>query len=135
MSYIISVLIALGLLIGFIALSEYEKRRGMRLFAPLRARLDHAVEHATFILSHVDFGAFLLDETRRIATHFGHIIVHFSLQAVRAAERLLTRLVRYFRIRHAIDTAPRESMREYVKKLSDFKDHLKTTHPKVPDIQ
>ncbi len=134
MTYLVSVLIATGFLGGFVALSDYETRRGMRFLAPFRAQLDRDVERIAFILARVDFGAFLLEEMRRMATHSGHAIVHVSLQAVRAAERLLTRLVRYFRTRHAVDTAPRESMREYVKTLSDFKDHLKTTHPEIPDI-
>ena len=74
------------------------------------------------------------DETRRIAAMTSHAIVHFSLQAVRAIERLLTRLVRHLRSRHDVDTAPRENVREFVKTLSEFKGSLKATHPEITDV-
>ena len=135
MAYLISILVAIGLLAGFFALSDYETRRGSRFFVPFRSRLDRDVEHIAFVLAHIDIGAFVLTEMRHMASRAGHAIVHVSLQAVRAAERLLTRLVLYFRTKHAVESAPRESMREYVKTLSDFKDHMKTTRPEMPDIQ
>ena len=125
---------AIGLLIGFVALSDYESRRGMRFFAPARSRFDRRVEQVIFIVTHVDFGSFIRSETLRIGGIVGHDIVHFSLQAVRVTERLLTRLVRYFRTRHAVDTTPRESAREFVRTLSDFKGNLKSTHPDISDI-
>lgn len=134
MANLIFILTTFVLLIGFFALVGYEERRGARFFAVLRMRFDQNVERMEFILTHVDFGAFFLDEMRRIAIRLGHDIAHFSLLAVRAAERLLTRAVRYFRTRHAVDTVPRESARGYVKTLSDFKDRLKATHPEISDI-
>lgn len=135
MAHLVFILIALALLVGFFALTEYETRRGMRLFARERARLDRNVEHAELILQHVDLAAFLRDEVRRFAGRLGHDIAHLSLQAVRATERILTRLVRHLRSRHAVDVAPRTNAREFVKTLSDFKGKLKATHPEVGDIQ
>ncbi len=134
MAYLVSILTAIGLLVGFVALCDYEMRRGTRFFASLRMRLDRDIEQIAFILARVDVGAFLFEEMRHIVSRSGHAVAHVSLQAVRAAERLLTRLVRHLRREDAVDTVPRESMREYVKTLSDFKDRLKTTHPEVPDI-
>jgi len=134
MGYLIAILMAIGLLIGFIALSDFEVRRGVRFFAPFRTRLDQRVEQAIFIVTHVDFGSFVRSEIVRIGGIIGHDIVHFSLQAVRITERLLTRLVRYFRTKHAVDTTPRESTREFVKTLTDFKGGLKSTHPDISDI-
>lgn len=134
MGNLIFILTTLALLAGFIALSGYEEKRGMRFFAPQRARLDKNVARIEFILAHVDFGAFLLEEARRFAARVGHDIAHISLLAVRAAERLLTRAVRYLRTPHVADSTPRESARGYVKTLADFKDRLKATHPKIPDI-
>lgn len=134
MGNLIFILTTLALLAGFVALSGYEGRRGMRFFAPQRARLDKNVARIEFILAHVDFGAFLLDETRRFAARIGHDVAHVSLLLVRAAERLLTRAVRYLRTLHVADIAPRESARGYVKTLADFKGRLKATHPKIPDI-
>lgn len=135
MESLLFILTTLTLLVGFVTLSSYETQRGTRIFAGLRTRLDQNVGRIEFILAHVDFGAFLLDETQRIAARLGHDTVHISLLVVRAAERLLTRAVRHLRTRHTVDAMPRESTRGYVKTLSDFKDHLKATHPEIPDIQ
>lgn len=135
MAYLISILTAIGFLVGFFALSDYETRRGMRFFMPLRVRLDQDVEHITFILTHADFETFVINEVRHMTSRIGHTLVHFSLQTVRAAERLLTHLIQHLRRKHSVDTVPRESIREYVKTLSNLKDHLKTTRPEVPDIQ
>ncbi len=132
--YLIFILITLVLLVGFFVLTEYEARRGARFFAQGRARLDQNVERVEFVLAHVDLGAFLRDEIRRLAGRLSHDIAHLSLQSVRAAERLLTRLVRHLRVRHAVDAAPRESTREFVKTLSDFKGRLKATHPEIQEI-
>ena len=133
MAPIIFILITPLLLIGFFALTSYEARRGVRFFASERARLDHTIEHIHSVLSRTNFSAFLRDEVRRIIALVSHAIVHLSLQTVRATERLLTRVVRYLRSRHAADTAPRENVREFVKTLSDFKGKLKATHPEIPD--
>ena len=135
MAYAIFILASLLFLIGFFVVTNYEMRRGIRFFAPLRARLDHAVAQVEFVLMHVNLAAFVHDEIRHAAHRIGHDIVHLSLQAVRAIERLLTRLVRYLRPSHTVDTAPRENVRAFVKTLSDFKGQLKAIHPEVTDIQ
>ncbi len=129
------ILASLAFLVGFFILTSYEARRGMRFFAPLRTRLDEHIAHAEFILTHVDLAAFLRDEMRHAAHRIGHGMVHLSLQAVRAAERLLTRCIRYLHIRQAETAVPRENTRAFVKTLSDFKEKLKATHPEVSDIQ
>ncbi|MBI4088704.1 hypothetical protein HY415_01265 [Candidatus Kaiserbacteria bacterium] len=135
MTHLILILAALALLGSFIALTDYEMRRGVRFFALRRAQFDQHIEQVKFVLTHVNFGAFLRDEMRRIADRAGHDIAHLSLQAVRMAERLLTRLVRYFRSRHAVDTVPGENVREFVKTLSDFKVKLKETRSEMTEIQ
>ena len=129
MIHVIFILATLALLVGFFALTNYETRHGMRFYAPYRARLDRTVERVEFILENVNIGAFLRDEIHHFVSRAVHDIVHFSLVIVRAAERLLTRLVRNMRARPEIDTAPRETAREFVKTLSDFKDNLNATHP------
>ena len=134
MRYLIATLVAVALLFAFPMLTRYEARRGARFFAPTRARLDRSVEHAKFIFTHVDFAAFLRGEVRHGISRLGHAIAHYSLQAVRATERLLTRLVRYLRTRHPVDTIPRENVREFVRTLSDFKGHLEATRPKIPEL-
>ncbi len=134
MAYLIVDLIALALVIGFFVLSNYEAQKGVRVFAEKRVRLDAQVARATFILTHVNFGSFLREEISNLAHRIAHDIAHVSLQVVRVIERVLTHLVRYLRAQRATDTVPHENAREFVKVLSDFKGHLETTHPDVPDV-
>lgn len=134
MGNFVFILFALGLPAGFLMLSDYETRRGLRFFAPVRTRFDKRVDQIEFILTHVDFKSFLRAETLRIGGLIVHDVVHISLQVVRMLERLLTRLVRHFRIRHSVDVSPRESARDFVKTLSSFKENLKSTHPDISDI-
>jgi len=134
MVQLVFIFITATLLAGFVALREYEVQRGERLFSGVRARLDHDVDRIEFILEHVDLAAFLREETQQMLGRVSHSIAHISLQVVRAIERLLTRLVRYLRVKHVVEPSPRESTREFVKTLSDFKDGLKKTHPEISDI-
>jgi len=134
-AYLIFILIPLALLVGLFVLTGYEARQGVRLFAMQRARLDESVERVEFVLTHVDFTAFVRDITRRIAHRVAHDVAHLSLLAVRATERLLTRIVRYLRAKRAVSVPPRgENTREFVQTLSDFKEQLKATPPEIPDI-
>lgn len=135
MAYLVAVLVLLALLVGFVVLTRYEAKRGMRFFAPERDALDTSVGNVAFIIAHVDLAAFAKDEISRALNSIGHTIAHLSLQAVRSVERLLTRLVRHLRTRHESDAAPRESAREFVKTLSDFKDNLKATHPDIDVLE
>lgn len=136
MAYLAFVLGTLTLLSGFYALTCYETRRGARVFAAGRARFDKQVARIEFIVEHVDLGAFVQDEMHRAATRLGHDVAHLSLQVVRIAERLLTRIVRRLRAAHTVDLTPRESARPFVKSLSDFKDRLKETRPEeIGEVQ
>ncbi|HEY4500711.1 MAG TPA: hypothetical protein VJI70_00355 [Candidatus Paceibacterota bacterium] len=135
MGHLIFIFVALVLLVGFFVLTSYEARRGSRFYAGHRERLDHTVERIEFIVANVNLGEFMRDEILHLASRIGHDIAHFSLLVVRAVERLLTRLVRRLRAQPEIDTAPRETAREFVKTLSDFKDNLKATHPEIHEIQ
>lgn len=135
MAHLAFVLAALALLAGFFALARYEARRGTRILAPTRERLDRTAARAEFILTHVDFVAFAREEARRAMHRVWHDLAHVSLRAVRAVERLLTRLVKHLRVAHGVTAAPRESARPFVQTLSDFKDQLKSARPDAPDIQ
>lgn len=135
MAYLIALALSLALLAGFVALTRYEARRGMRFFAAERARLDEHVEKVEFIVAHVDLAAFARDEARHAMTRLGHAIAHISLQAVREIEHLLTRLVRNLRMRTESAAVPRESTREFVKTLSEFKDTLHATHPDIDSLE
>lgn len=135
MAYLIAVLSTLALFVGFVALTYYEARRTRRFFPLTRARLDANVERIEFIFAHVDLGAFLKEEIHHALNRIGHTVAHISLQVVRATERLLTRLVRHLRVRNEDSVAPRESTREFVKTLSDFKDGLNATHPDIDSLE
>jgi hypothetical protein len=135
MIQIIFIIISFALFAGFFALTNYEMKRGVRYLGQYRNRLDNVVERTEYIVENVNLGAFFRDEVRHLATRVGHDIVHYSLIVVRAVERLLTGLVRRMRANPEIDTAPRETAREFVKTLSDFKGNLKATHPEINDVQ
>jgi hypothetical protein len=135
MAYLVLMFIAIVLLLSFIFALEYEASHGVRFFAPRRAALDETVLRIRFIVTHVDLAAFLAEEARHIVTVAGHAIVAISLKAVRAAERLLTRMVRHLRTRTENAEVPHENAREFVKTLSDFKDTLKTSYPGAPEIE
>lgn len=125
MGYLIFIALTLALLGGFLLLTNYEMRRGIRTFPRQRALLDEKVARAEFILEHVDLGAFVREELRRVLHRVGHDIAHLSLLTVRAAERLLTRLVRRLRAYRVEQEAPRESSSAFLRTLSDFKGRLK----------
>lgn len=130
MGYVIAIASSLLLLAGFLALTRYETAHGLRFFAAPREGLDVRIERIEFILAHVDLPAFLREETERIGKKAGHDIAHFVLQAVRAAERFLTRMVRHLRMQErAIARPTREASRDFVKQLSDFKGELGATRP------
>lgn len=130
MSHLVLILLSLALIGAFFAVTDYEMRRGARFFAPARARLDERIERVIFIVTHVDFGAFVQDEARRLIGRASHDLAHLSLQFVRATERLLTRLVRSLRARYAGAAAPNgEKTRTFIKTLADFKVRLKETAP------
>ena len=124
-----------ALLIGFVILTRYETRRGSRVCASARGCLDTQVDRVAFIIAHVNFVAFAKEEVNLAFTRVGHLIANLSLQTVRAAERLLTRAVRHFRVKGAENAAPRENAREFVKTLSDFKETLSATHPEISDVE
>ncbi|MBI5405952.1 hypothetical protein HY972_02860 [Candidatus Kaiserbacteria bacterium] len=135
MTHLLFIFVSVALLLGFLVLSRYEERHSTRLFAPARARLDERVARIGFVFTHVDFAAFAREEARRASARVGHDIAHLSLQAVRLAERLLTRLVRRLRVHNeaGIALAPRASTRPFVQALSDFKNRLKATRPEMSD--
>ncbi len=130
MAYLVAILASLALLVAFLGLTAYEAARGVRFLAGFRAQLDTHVERAEFIVAHVDLAAFLREEVRRLSALVAHAVAHATLRAVRFAERLLTRAVRYLRMHGHVDGTPsREASREFVKTLADFKEQLEASHP------
>ena len=130
-----SILISLGLLVGYVGFLALESRRGARFFESRRTRLDQAVGQGMFVLTHVDFAGFVREEAMRFAHRLTHDMAHLSLTSIRILERLLTRLVRYLRARSTNAYTPQESARPFVRTLSEFKGHIKATRPEMPDIR
>jgi vacuolar-type H+-ATPase subunit I/STV1 len=128
---VVFLLVSVGLLVSFFLLTRYESAKGVRVYAGKRERLDAFVGRLELIVEHVDLGVFLREELRHQVGRVGHDVAHISLVTVRAVERVLTRLVRRLRAHPEVDTAPRETAREFVKVLSEFKDNLKTTDPET----
>jgi hypothetical protein len=131
MGYLILVLSSFVLLGAFVALTRYEARRGVRVFAERRESFDRTVTQATFVLAHVDLAAFAASEMRRALQIIGHEAAHLSLRAVRFAERLLTRLVRNLRSANEHPVQARGNTREFVRTLTDFKENLRANQPSV----
>lgn len=92
-------------------LASFERRRGLRIAGKLRNRLDAKVSRAVFILTHVDWGAFVRHLAGSALERVLHDIAHFFLKLVRTIERLLTRAVKYLRERRGMQ-APLESEEE-----------------------
>lgn len=135
MEPLISVLGTLALLVGFVVLTRYEVQHGVRFFVNSRARFDGFIGRIEFIIEHVDLLAFVRDEVHHAVMSLGHQIAHLTLQAVRAVERILTRIVRHLRTKHEEEVAPRETAREFVKTLSDFKETLNAKHPGIESLE
>jgi hypothetical protein len=131
MGPLVFMLVTLALLLGFYGLTVYETGRGIRLFAPVRERLDHNVERAEFIYFNVDLYAFFREEMTHLSMRVWHDTVHAILRAVRTIERFLTRHFRFLRARQQkiFDKVPRENVREFVKTLTDFKGQLEVVSP------
>lgn len=102
MTYIILIIVSLVLLGGFLLLARFEQKRGLRVAGAYRNRLDAKVSRATFILTHVDWGAFVRHLAGTALERVLHDIAHSILRIVRTAERLLTRAVKGLRERRGI---------------------------------
>lgn len=111
MLYLILIAASLILFGGFLMLASFERKRGLRAAGKLRNRLDAKVSRAVFILTHVDWGAFVRHLAGTAFERVLHDVAHFILRFVRTTERLLTRAVKGLRERRGI-TAPLETSEE-----------------------
>ncbi|MES2931716.1 MAG: hypothetical protein V4682_03410 [Patescibacteria group bacterium] len=108
MLYLILIGLSLILFGGFIALTAFERRRGLRVAGIYRNKLDAKVSRAAFIATHVDWGAFTKHLLGTVLERVLHDVAHFVLRIVRTTERLLTRTVKALRERRGI-TVPLET--------------------------
>lgn len=108
MLYIILIGLTLILFGGFIMLTAFERKRGLRVAGVYRNKLDTKVSRAAFVASHVDWGAFTRHLLGTVLERVLHDVAHFVLRFVRTTERLLTRTVKGLRERRGI-TVPLEN--------------------------
>jgi hypothetical protein len=99
MSYLLTILVSLLLLFVFLLWTSLETARGFRVLSGPRRKLDRQVAKVTFIVQHVDWGAFTAHMAKTMAERIAHDIVHAVLIAVRATERVLTKTIRTLRER------------------------------------
>lgn len=91
-------------------LVSFERRRGLRVAGVLRNGLDARVARISFIVTHVDWGAFTRHLLGTAFERVLHDTAHVILQIVRSIERVLTREIKNIRERRGI--APLESAEE-----------------------
>lgn len=133
MPYLISILIAGLLFFGFLLLTYYEARRGTRLFAGSRYKLDKKVGRMVFLLEHVDWGAFTAHVTKTSLNTLAHDIAHGTLIAVRTVERFLTRAVYSLRRRRDDATLPPGPSR-IESRVTNIRDNFRAKNVHANDI-
>ena len=131
MSYIIAIVVALILLVGFLTLTAFEASHGIRILGGVRRRLDRKVGQAGFILSHVDLGAFMRDTVRDLVERVLHDLAHTSLLVVRFIERVLTRFVRQLRGR--TEEAPVRERRSFKEAVQHVKRTVRLKRISIQD--
>lgn len=102
MIFIILIALSMILLGGFFVLVGFERSRGLRIAGIWRNKLDAKVAKTAFIVNHVDWGAFVRHLLGTAAERIAHDVAHTVLKIVRTAERLLTRAVKYLRMRRGL---------------------------------
>ncbi|MBP7741063.1 MAG: hypothetical protein KA104_00025 [Candidatus Pacebacteria bacterium] len=127
MLLIILVALSLTLFGGFLLLTAFETGRG-RVGGSVRTRFDKHAARVAFIISHVDWSAFVKHLIRASAERIAHDVAHTSLLVIRFLERMLTRLVRALRERRAgivVTPVPKKglNLRETLQKFRKLKKH------------
>ena len=136
MAYAIAILLSVALFSGFIALTQFESARGIRVFGSVRNKLDRGTSRAAFVFQHVDWGAFANHLMRAGAARVAHDIAHATLVVVRVMERTLTRIVKYLRSRHQEEAAKPEERKRFSMKnmVSQMRTPKAQERPQTFDI-
>ncbi len=86
-------LFAIGALFIFLALTLFEKKRGVRIAEGMRTKLDAKMIKIAFILHHVDWSAFVRETLINGFESLVHRAVHNLLLFVRTIEKFLSTTV------------------------------------------
>ena len=104
----IAIAIVAMLLGGFILLASFERKKGARVLAPLRARLDVYAKDFARVVRTIDMNALAYTKMQALLMHLVHEAAHGTLIVVRALERTLTSAVRTLRHKkESQDTPPK----------------------------
>ena len=119
MTYLLLILASIALFAAFLGLTVVEARTGVRMFSPLRSKLDRNVSRVAFIIQHVSWGSFISQMLQSFFERVLHDIAHWSLIAVRFIERQLSSVVRYLRDRRPNMLAPKPSRPPLLTKINE----------------
>ncbi|MCI0597721.1 hypothetical protein L0Y34_01465 [Candidatus Parcubacteria bacterium] len=103
MALAIALLVVAVLLVWFLYLTAWEKKREVRVCSRARSALDRKVSYVVHKVQSGEAGTAFKREARALAEYLGHEITHVALAGVRVIERLLTRAMRYFRGRRGVE--------------------------------
>lgn len=133
MPYLIFILITLALFLGFIGLTFAETRRGVRFFVPVRSSLDTIASRIMYVVTHVDLASFTARILKDLGSRIVHDVAHGSLVLIRFFERLLTRAVRYLRMKNGTTASvvPKETS-HFVRTIMYFKQTLRHSRKTLP---
>lgn len=118
---LILVLSSIVLFVGFLFLTRFEERRGMRYVPNTREALDAQVNTVSTQVLNTNLSEATAAFLRRLGHRLLHDVAHISLLAVRWVERTLTRAVRSLRAKRA-EQAPSA----FVATMTDFKRDLRS---------
>lgn len=128
MTALILMVSTLALLVGFLLLTRYEMRRGVRVFARARARLDTRTADVGRRIESGEAADVLVQSVRQVGERLAHDVAHVTLIAVRFVERTLTQAVRTLRARRA-ENAPKgveTPASPFASSMKDFGQELRS---------
>lgn len=100
MILVVAICSVAALLAGFVALTFYEKHRGVRFFSSVRTMLDELAGDVLRAFVRLD-DEHIKERVQRVAERGFHDAAHMLLLGVRFFERTLTRVVRTIRVRRS----------------------------------
>lgn len=137
MAYLIAIALSLIAFGGFLLVTAFEQDRGIRIFRRQREQLDERAARLSFVVTHVDWSAFLAHLTKEGLERLLHDVAHTSLMIVRMLERELTRAVRAIRARRGLGLEDsRERPSPVTRTMRYLRTAVRTTRraPKQLDI-
>jgi hypothetical protein len=125
MYLIIALGVSILLFAGFLLLTYLESSRQFRLMPASRAKLDRHVKRVAFVVSHVDWSAFIGQLVRNAAEIIVHDVAHATLLVIRALERLLTRIVHGLRTRRLSRSEDPGTVTTVVERIAHLRETLR----------